>query len=358
MRSILKVIATALCAGMVLSSGLFATSPVVMAAGGVAIDSTNFPDENFRKYVKENCDTSGDSVLSQNEIDATRLISLDRQYISSLKGVEFFTALEELTCDSNEITSLDLSKNTNLQILDCSSNQISSLDVSKNTVLRYLSCYDNQLTSLDVSKNVNLDTLFCSSNQLTSLDVSNNVYLVDLLCSNNQLTSLDVSKHTELYELDCSDNQLTSLDVSNNTNLQYLYCDNNQLTSLDVSNNVYLCELLCAGNQLTSLDVSNNEVLYNLSKNITYVTESFGYINLVSWSDFVEYYGMLIIDSQTTLTANGEILYAPTGQPTVIPTPETSQSVGSFYKQLLQQMDKLYMYQQISLQQFLLQFQQ
>ena len=37
--------------------------------------------------------------------------------------------------------------------LFCESNQLTSLDVSKNTDLKYLTCYDNHLTSLDLSNN-------------------------------------------------------------------------------------------------------------------------------------------------------------------------------------------------------------
>ena len=63
----MRIMATALCAGMVLSSGLFATSPVVMAAGGVAIDSTNFPDAAFRKYISECIDEDGNGEISLPE---------------------------------------------------------------------------------------------------------------------------------------------------------------------------------------------------------------------------------------------------------------------------------------------------
>ena len=65
-------------------------------------------------------------------------------------------------------------------------------------MLWVLSCFNNQLTSLDVSKNTNLGTLSCSHNQLTSLDVSKNTNLGTLYCFNNQLTELDVSKNTNL----------------------------------------------------------------------------------------------------------------------------------------------------------------
>ena len=154
---------------------------------GIAIDATNFPDENFRTYVSSNCDTDKDTYLSDNEIAAVTDINVWRKSISDLKGIEYFTALTVLWCHNNQLTSLDVSKNTALEELFCGDNKLTSLDVSKNTALTELQCYNNPLTSLDLSKNTALKELFCVNNQLTSLDVSKNTALTDLLCYNNQI---------------------------------------------------------------------------------------------------------------------------------------------------------------------------
>ena len=82
-------------------------------------------------------------------------------------------------------------------------------------------CESNQLTSLDVSNNLALTSLYCYGNQLTSLDVSNNLALTTLHCESNQLTSLDVSHNMALTTLDCESNQLTSLDVRNGNNTNF-----------------------------------------------------------------------------------------------------------------------------------------
>ena len=192
------------------------------------------------------------------------------------------TALTGLLCSENQLTALDLSQNTALTNLDCQRNQLTALDVSKNTKLEYLNCWVNQLTALDVSQSTALTTLYCHDNQLTALDVSQNTALTWLDCNNNQLTALDVSKNTALTRLecgrnqltalnlaknsalekiDCGDNQLTALDVSQNTALTNLDCQRNQLTALDVSQNTALTQLYCSNNQLTALDVSQNTAL-------------------------------------------------------------------------------------------------
>ena len=234
---------------------------IAVQSAGVAIDDTNFPDANFRTIV-EHYDTYKDSSLSDTEIAAVEEIDCYDKGISNLKGIEYFTALRSLSCGRNQLTALDVSKNTALTYLHCSYNQLTSLDVSKNTALTKLYCYNNQLTSLDVSKNTALTYLDCWGNSLTKLDVSKNTALTYLDCGYNQLTALDVSKNTALTYLSCSYNQLTTLDVSKNTALTDLLCHNNQLTTLDVSKNTALTRLRCHNNQLTSLDVSNTDMKY------------------------------------------------------------------------------------------------
>ena len=198
---------------------------IAVQSAGVTIDNTNFPDANFRTVVKK-FDTNQDSSLSDTEIAAVEEIDCYDKGISNLKGIEYFTALRSLSCGRNQLTALDVSKNTALTYLHCSYNQLTSLDVSKNTALTKLYCYNNQLTSLDVSKNTALTYLDCWGNSLTKLDVSKNTALTYLDCGYNQLTALDVSKNTALTRLRCHNNQLTSLDVSN-TDMKYLYCSVN-----------------------------------------------------------------------------------------------------------------------------------
>ena len=230
---------------------------------GIAIDATNFPDANFRKYLFGES-YGRDGVLTDAEIPSVTSINVSEKSIQTLKGIEYFTALTELKCDQNQLTELDVSQNIALQTLYCGFNQLTSLDVSQNTALRTLDCYYNQLTSLDVSQNTALRTLNCYYNQLTSLDVSQNTALKSLSCHKNQLTSLDVSPNTTLWYLSCHDNQLTDLDVSGCTALKTLECYNNRLTSLDASGCTALEKLECYNNRLTSIDVSGCNELRRL----------------------------------------------------------------------------------------------
>jgi len=200
--------------------------------------TTLIPDPNFEQALIDfGYDTApiNGSVPTANISNVTILNVSDRN-ISDLTGIEDFTALTGLGCSNNQLTSLDVSNNSDLTSLFCSNNQLTSLDVSNNTGLFILNCDDNQLTSLDVSNNTGLTDLYCDDNQLTSLDVSGATALRTLYCYSNQLTSLDVTNNIELLRLFCYNNQLTSLDVTNSTGLFFLDCYDNQLTSLDVRN--------------------------------------------------------------------------------------------------------------------------
>ena len=242
----------------------FTLNVKVAPEGSIGINASNFPDPNFRAYVKAKFDKDNDNFLSESERNAITSIDLFYGYngekVARLDGIEHFPNLESLTCSYNNLTSLDVSKNSALVWLNCMVNKLTSLDVSKNEKLETLACDKNQLSSLDVTQNIALKELQCTDNLLTSLDVSKNKKLDELWCSKNNLTSLDVSKNPVLYSLRCQQNNLSSLDVSKNAVLKYLYCEQNNLTSLDVSKNPVLKYLKCENNQLTSLNVEDTNI--------------------------------------------------------------------------------------------------
>ena len=245
---------------------------VTQTAASDATDFTAQFDPDFAKELqKQGIIADAGNITPEDMEKIAAITSLDVSgtedapgALTSLQGIEYFESLTELECRYNQLTSLDVSRNTALMELECQYNQLTALDVSQNTALETLFCRINQLTSLDVSRNTALTYLSCAVNELTSLDVSANTELTDLACNSNELTSLDVSRNTTLTYLDCDGNLLTSLDVSRNTALTYLDCDDNLLPALDVSRNTALTELYCSDNQLTSLDVSRNTALTQL----------------------------------------------------------------------------------------------
>ena len=81
--------------------------------------------------------------------------------VSSCPGLKFLEFTEDLT-------TLDLSKNSSLEYLDCWNNQLTALDLSKNTKLVYLDCSSNFLTSLTITGCNALERVFCNDNNLNA----------------------------------------------------------------------------------------------------------------------------------------------------------------------------------------------
>jgi len=237
---------------------------IVALKEAVMIDETTFIDSKFRNWVLSQ-EYGADGILTNEELDHVPSIDISRLGIQYLMGIEYFTALKELNCMTNNLSMLNLSNNIALEKLLCDGNELMSLNLLKNKELKYLNCVANNLTSIDVSGCTELDTLACSGNQLTILDVSKNTKLICLECYSNQLKSLDLSKNTALRRVHCNKNQLTTLDVSKNTALTLLVCSNNLLTTLDVTKNSALTYLTCMDNKLTTLYVSDNKSLKELS---------------------------------------------------------------------------------------------
>ena len=236
-----------------------------LADDAVAINNDNFPDSGFREYVKKEFDKDNDGSLSAAEIGAVQDISVTNSSTTSLKGIEYFTNLEHLHARGLNLTTLDLSKNTELTLIDCSDTKLTTLDTSHNKELRILTCNENpSLTSLNVSGNTELKHLYCSKNALAALDLTNNLELEKLSCGENEFTTLDLSKNTNLKYLGFVNSKLSSMDLTYNTNLEELYFFGNNFSAIDVSKNTKLKILHLYGNQLITLDTSKNNNLTEL----------------------------------------------------------------------------------------------
>ena len=155
------------------------TAAFIKIVDGVAVDTFNFPDKNFRDVVKT-FDTDDNNILSDTEIATVKEIECKRMGITSLKGIEYFTALEDLYCYDNELTELDLSQNIKLEELNCSTNRLTVLDLSQNPKLKMVICSDNALTALNLSSN----------SKLTNLNASGNIREITLTGNTFDLSSL------------------------------------------------------------------------------------------------------------------------------------------------------------------------
>ena len=200
-----------------------------------------------------------DGLVTTSSIDTVTTLSLISLNINNLDGIEDFTSLIDLDCSDNNILTLDLSDNPNLNLLSCQYNSLTDLNVTQNNSLTYLSCFDNSLSSIDISQNTQLLTLLCFENTLDTLNLTNNTAITLLSCHMNNLTSLDVSNNINLWKLNFHFNDIEFVDLSNNLALEDISCYNNaSLIGLDLSMCSNLVGLWCYEcPQLACLNLKN-----------------------------------------------------------------------------------------------------
>lgn len=229
-------------------------------------------------------DTTGDEPPSTITVDVTDCKSLQTCHIDDGNNDVInpvftgCTSLETISIVGTTPASLDFSDCIHLKTLTCVYNSsLTSLNLSKNTELQTLGCHSNALTSLDLSNCTALQALHCYYNSLTSLNLSNCTNLQELYCNNNQLTSLDLSNCKSLQVLNCGNNQLTGeLNLSGLENLETLGYTFDHITSIDLSGcksltgTIYVSEFCTSVNaagceSLTKLHVQNAKALTHLN---------------------------------------------------------------------------------------------
>ena len=190
------------CAKHLATLALTALLGILPAMADVVFDETNFPDANFRQYLKDNFSSKGFTTegvtITTANLNSITSINCSSKSIASLKGIEYFTALTSLDCSYNQLTELNMTQNADVKTLNCYRNQLTALNVTGCTALTQLKCDVNKLTELDVSTNTALIELICGSNQLTELNMTRNTKLSWLNCQLNKLTELDMTKNTAL----------------------------------------------------------------------------------------------------------------------------------------------------------------
>ena len=164
----------------------------------------NIPDPVFKQALLDHgfntgieIDTNFDGEIQVSEAEAlTGLLDVNGQFIDihDLTGIEAFVNITELNVFENQLTSLDLTSNTELKILNC---------------------FFNPLTNLNISQCSSLEELHSENTELTFLDITNNSLLTLLNVSQSQITSLDLTQNPNLWLIGVSDNQLIFLDIRN-----------------------------------------------------------------------------------------------------------------------------------------------
>src|SRR5690606_35373907 len=164
---------------------LLSTLTLTVLSTATLAQNVNIPDVNFKAYLVGNTaiNTNSDTEIQVSEAAAfAGQMNCGYLNIADLTGIEAFTALTELRCYGNNLTTLDVSQNVALEYLHCGYNaNLGSLYTGSITSLTELNTTDNTgLYMLDVSQNTGLVSMDLSVNDLSSLDVTQNTALENL----------------------------------------------------------------------------------------------------------------------------------------------------------------------------------
>lgn len=243
--------------------------------------------------------------------DASKIdvFSAPECYLTEVQ-LEKLTNLEILDVSNNELTQLDLTRQSKLQSINVSGNpfnvkplliggnkpDLMILDMGRMTGLDEsfnLSDYPSLVTfdawanaglkRLDPTGCPKLSKISIDSTPVETLDVTQNKELTILNISDTRIRNIDLSQNTYLVQLYAdhmsgsvnADVKLEKLDVTSNPNLVYLFASGNGFTELDITKNPLLQDLYINDNKLTSIDLTGKSNLLNLSirnNNFTFAT--------------------------------------------------------------------------------------
>ena len=277
-------------------------------------DENGIPDETLYKAILNQADANGDGQLTKKEAEVVSNILLYYQSgISSLKGIEYCTALKNFTITYSKVSDISpLSGLTNLRYLYLSSNQITDISalsgltqleellldynqitdvsaLSGLTNLKNLNLGYNRITDVSVLSGLtNLSYLYLNNNQITDISALSDLTNLTLLESGyNQIADVSaLSGLTKLENLNLSNNQITDVStLSGLTNLKNLYLNNNQITDISVlSGLINLSYLNLSDNQLKNVsslsDLKNLKNLNLYNNQLTEVSGLSGLTNL------------------------------------------------------------------------------
>ncbi len=112
----------------------------------MAQQQTYVPDDNFEaalEYMGIGNGIPNDDYVHTYNISDIFSLYISFQDISDLTGIEDFLSLRSLHVQGNQLTSIDLSNNTDLKIFYVDDNQLTQLDLSNNPLIESLHVFNN-----------------------------------------------------------------------------------------------------------------------------------------------------------------------------------------------------------------------
>lgn len=266
------------------------------AQASVVINSTNFPDENFRAQVAEAFDSDGDGTISDEEMEANGgHHNFDR--VSNLKGIELLTSITELhiinypdepgltTFDYElpnlhwlefqdqvgSLTTVDATKCTNLEDFGVIDNPAGLSTLKLPSSLKSLNlCYAPLIKTFDPKQFPNLQTMSLFGNTgITDLDFSNHKSIQNISVVGYdepyQLNSLNMVNCPELTNIDIKICTIKSLTFKSLPEMLSILVVESDITNMLVDDLSQLGSIEAHDNVLGTLTLNNLPAIYGLS---------------------------------------------------------------------------------------------
>lgn len=268
------------------------------AKTGVAINATNFPDKNFRTFIKAKYDKNKDGRLSQKEINTVKTIQIDgnkikdlklsraAQDIKSLKGLRKFTNLQKLVVVNAKIKTLQLD-NPKLSSVDITCKNMTEFRLSGGANLKSVTLSEYKATDkLNLHKYKNLErlTIYPSKTiryknmgiekckKLKVLNLRNKfsaekinlagfTQLEDAYIGGN-VKKVSAKNIRTLKSLEVESSSLNEISVAGCRNLEWLNCVSDKLKTLNVKNLNKLSKVFCSKKTTVTGVSSNTKVTY------------------------------------------------------------------------------------------------
>ena len=178
------------------------------------IDASNLPAlttlQAYNNGELTNINTLNSPKIQNIDISATGKLT-------QIEGLSDKDQLEKFVAWSNKIESYDFSKMTKLKSINLIGSPVKEIKglSAAGSNLTTLDLGSTQISSLDVTQNTELQKLNLSYVKgITTLDLSNNTHLTELTTNNSGIRELKLGSKNGLKNINVSNSKLSSLDIS------------------------------------------------------------------------------------------------------------------------------------------------
>ena len=184
------------------------------------IDASNLPAlTTLQAY--NNGELTNINTLNSPKIQNINISATGK--LTQIEGLSDKDQLENFVAWGNKIESYDFSKMTKLKSINLLGSQVKEIKglSAAGSNLTTLELGSTQISSLDVTQNTELQKLNLSYVKgITTLDLSNNTHLTELTTNNSGIRELKLGSKNGLKDINVSNSKLSSLDISEAGNIE------------------------------------------------------------------------------------------------------------------------------------------